>query len=71
MVAPLVLAGGVAAGLSGLYHVGKAVDNVRYWNDYYRRTGFRPRYPFAYHTYDWMSYSSKVVGVPYLASRWR
>lgn len=71
MVAPLLIAGGIASGLSAFYTVGKAVDNVRYWNDYYRRTGYRPRYPFARGYHDWMNYSSRLAGVPYLYSRWR
>lgn len=39
MAPPLV------AGLLGLYAVGKTVDNLRYYHDYHKNTGFYPRYP--------------------------
>lgn len=48
----LFLAGGV---LNSIYSVGQAYDSYRYWNDYYRNTGVRPRYPFRAGQYDWMA----------------
>lgn len=45
---------GAGALVGGIYSVGQAVENNRYWNDYYRNTGFRPRYPFRAGQYDWM-----------------
>lgn len=50
MVAPLLLAG---AGLSAFYNVGKSIDNWRYWSDYYKNTGYFPRYPFRSGAMDW------------------
>lgn len=43
---------GIGATLSGMYSVGKAVDNYRFWNDYYKRTGFKPKYPWRSGYYD-------------------
>lgn len=56
MVAPLV-AGLVAVGsaMTGVYHVGKAVENARYWSEYTRNTGFAPKYPWRTGYYDSMS----------------
>lgn len=45
----------LAGGLIAAYHVGKAYDNYCFWSDYYRNTGYRPRYPFRSGSYDWMS----------------
>lgn len=45
----------LAAGLSTVYQAGKAYDNYWYWRDYYRNTGYRPRYSFRVGQYDWMS----------------
>ncbi len=44
----------LAGGLSAIYSAGKAYDNYRFWSDYYRNTGYRPRYPFRAGGYDWM-----------------
>lgn len=41
--------------IGAIYHVGRAVDNVRYWNDYYRNTRMRARYPFRSGQFDYMS----------------
>ena len=65
MVFPLV-AGGLAVGLSALYNTGMAIDNVRYWNDYYRRYHVRPKYPFRAGYFDYMKYSSKSFMTPYV-----
>lgn len=55
-VLPLLpLAFGLGATLNGVYSVGQAVDSYRYWNDYYRNTGYRPRYPFRAGKYDYMA----------------
>lgn len=59
MVAPLMA---LAGSLGGMYAVGKTYDNVRYWNAYYRNTGFRPKYPFRSGSMDWMSYSARGFG---------
>lgn len=50
--------------LSGLYNVGRAVDNKRFWDDYYKNTGFKPRYPYRSGYYDWVSdLSSSMMNV--------
>lgn len=59
---PLLVAG---AGLSALYTAGKAVDSYRYWNDYYRNTGFRPRYPWRAGVYDWVGAMGKSMTSAY------
>lgn len=41
------------AGLNALYGVGNAVDSYRYWTDYYKNTGYFPRYPFRSGAVDW------------------
>lgn len=56
----------LVGGLGALYSVGKAVDSVRYWNDYYKRTGRFPKYPFRSGAFDSMSYA---VGSAYAFSR--
>lgn len=61
-VLPLLpLAYGLGATLNGIYSVGKAVDSYRYWNDYYRRTGIKPKYPFRAGVYDYLSYGGRTV----------
>lgn len=45
---------GAGALMGGLYSVGQAVDSNRYWRDYYKNTGYKPRYPFRAGKYDWM-----------------
>lgn len=35
----------LVAGLSAVYQAGRMYDSVRYWNDYYKNTGYRPKYP--------------------------
>lgn len=53
-----LLAGGLVAGgsaLSGIYRVGKALENRRYWDAYYRNTGYRPLYPFRAGYYDYIN----------------
>lgn len=44
--------------LGAVYTVGRAVDSFRFWNDYYRNTGKRPKYPFRSGSMDWMGYGS-------------
>lgn len=53
MVLPALV--GIGATLSGIYSVGKAVDNYRYWDDYYKKTGFRPKYM-------WRTYGNSMSG---------
>lgn len=48
----LFAVGGV---LNSIYAVGQAYDSYRYWHDYYRNTGVRPRYPWRAGQYDWMA----------------
>lgn len=36
----------LVAGIGLVYYTGKSVDSMRYWNDYYKNTGHRPKYPF-------------------------
>lgn len=45
---------------SGGYHVGKAVENSRFWKDYYRNTHRAPRYPYRVGRYDYLRDFSKV-----------
>lgn len=43
----------------------KQIEANRYWNDYYRITGHRPRYPWmagAYNGYEHMAYSASLMG---------
>lgn len=61
MVPLLPLFAGVGFGLSTIYNTGKALDNRRYWNDYYRNTGYRPRYPYRAGVYDWMKDFGKTA----------
>lgn len=64
----------VGYGLSAIYSAGKALDNYRYWNDYYRNTGHRPRYPWHAGAYDWVSYAGgslkSGISTYYLAKWW-
>ena len=46
----------LVGGLGMLYSAGKAVDNIRYWNDYVKNTGHRPKYPFRSGSMDWVGY---------------
>lgn len=48
---PLLVAG---ASLASVYSAGKALDSNRYWNDYYRNTGHKPKYPWRAGVYDWV-----------------
>ena len=52
----------LVAGIAGLYGTGKAIDNVRYWNDYKKNTGYSPRYPFLRGSYDFMKYGGSSFG---------
>lgn len=55
-VLPLLpVAFGLGTALNTIYGVGQAVDSYRYWNDYYKNTGYKPRYPFRAGQFDWMS----------------
>lgn len=58
MVAPLAV-GLIAVGsaMSGVYNVGKAVENRRYWSEYRRNTHFTPRYPWRSGYYDYLGSS--------------
>lgn len=52
----------LVAGIGGLYGTGKALDSVRYWNDYRKNTGFYPRYPFLRGSMDYLNYSNNTFG---------
>lgn len=52
-LAPLLF--GIGGGLNAVYGVGQAMDSYRYWNDYYKNTGYRPRYPWRAGQYDYMA----------------
>ena len=45
-------------GLGAIYSVGRAYDNIQFWSDYYKATGYRPKYPFRSGAFDWMGYGS-------------
>lgn len=64
MVFPAVLAGAGLA-VSSLYSAGQAYDNVRYWDEYRKRTGVRIKYPFRSGSYDYMKYAGKTMMSPY------
>lgn len=59
-VVPLLL--GASFGLSSIYNTGKALDTRAYWNDYYRNTGYRPRYSYRSGMYDWMKNDMYMLG---------
>lgn len=48
----------LALGLGSIYSVGRAVDNVRYWHDYYKNTGYMPKYPLRSGAGDSLGYLS-------------
>lgn len=54
MPLPLLAAGLIAGSgvVSGVYNVKKALESRKYWDDYYRNTGYRSRYPFRSGYYD-------------------
>lgn len=57
--AGLAIAG---ASLGGIYAVGQARDNRRYWNSYARRTGVRVRYPYRAGVNDYLKYAGQAFG---------
>lgn len=58
-----------SAGLGAYYTVGQFRDNKKYWNDYYRNTGRRPRYAYKSGSYDWMKYGARSLGSIYGVSK--
>ena len=52
MVFPWLVAG--ASALYGLYGAGRALETWKYWADYQKNTGVKPRYPVRAGLYDWM-----------------
>lgn len=62
MVLPALAVGLIASGTfaSGVYHVGKAVEQRKYWNDYRNRTGYTPRYPFRRGYYDYLGATGRM-----------
>lgn len=63
MVLPLLAAGLIAGGsaLSGVYSVGKAVENRRYWSEYYKNTHRSPRYRWRSGYYDYLNASGSAM----------
>lgn len=67
MVAPLVAIGaGLMAGgtaVKSYYDIRKAYETRRYWNDYYKNTGVKPKYPYRSGYYDiYAAYGSALRG---------
>lgn len=69
MVAPLLAVLGASVGMqavTGIYQFymnhQRAIENERYWNDYYRNTGVRPVYPFRAGDYTDYGYVLSAVG---------
>lgn len=60
MVVPLLA--GASFAISSVYSAGRALDNYRYWDAYYRSTGHRPKYPFRSGSMDWMNGAPMIVG---------
>lgn len=52
----------LAGSLGAIYSAGKTFDNARYWHDYYKNTGKRPRYPFQSGGMDWMKFGAFGLG---------
>jgi len=50
--------GVISKAVGGAYSLGKAFDNYRYWRDYERNTGVKPKYPFRSGRYDYLGYSA-------------
>lgn len=48
----------VAGSLYAFYSAGRTIDNIRYWHDYKRNSGYRPRYPFKRGSMDWLEYGT-------------
>lgn len=69
MPIPLLVAG-VGVGLSAVYNVGKAYDNARFWNDYYRRYHVRPKYPWRSGRFDHVNYLGRSLAPIGFASRY-
>lgn len=63
MVAPILpLFVGASFALQTVYNMGKASDTRRYWDSYYRNTGFRPRYPYRAGVYDYLKNDAWMMG---------
>lgn len=56
-----LLAAGVGLSIGGLYSVGKAYDNFRFWEDYRRNTHRSPKYPWRSGYYDSFGYYANAV----------
>lgn len=59
----------LALSVGALYSVGRAVDNVRFWRDYYANTGKIPKYPFRSGAMDSLGYTSDAGFNYYLLKR--
>ena len=56
---PLAVAGlALSSSLGGIYEIGKGLENRRFWDTYYRRTGRRPKYPYRSGYYSYKNYAS-------------
>lgn len=63
MVLPLAVIGamGVAGGLSTVHKGLQYAENRRYWREYEKNTGYRPRYPARTGYYDYLSLASSGI----------
>ena len=50
----------LVAGIGAMYSAGQIMDTNRYWNDYYKNTGYRPRYLYRSGYMDYMKYGSRI-----------
>lgn len=59
---PLFALGGLSSFVGGMYNVGKAIENQRYWDTYRKNTHRSPRYPYRSGLYDSYKYFASGVG---------
>lgn len=52
----------LVAGLGAMYLGAKSIDSYRFYNDYYKNTGKRPRYPFHSGQYNYLGYGVQSFG---------
>lgn len=68
-IAAGLLAGAAVSG--GAYNVAKALENKRYWDNYYARTGVRAKYPFRSGYYDtWKYFNSAATSFGFAGSHY-
>ena len=56
---------GLTSAVGGIYGIGQAFENKRYWDTYYRNTGRKPRYPYrtGYYNYNNIAQSLGRFGI--------